>query len=133
MSRRARAVLIGCATLAVVLAVSTMWLASALGGTANLSPRPGVTTDLKTLPGETLVSAPPPGDTQPDDIAWLPAGNLDGGKTLLWTEFQNGINPNGPPSSQYGPTQSVIAGFDPSTGVLVRAIERRGPRGWSNR
>jgi hypothetical protein len=122
MSRRARAIVIGCATLAVVLAVSTMWMASALGGAASLPSHPTVGTDWKTLPGETLVSAPPPGDSQPDDIAWLPAGNLDGGKTLVWTEFQNGINPNGTPSSQYGPTQSVIAGFDPQTGVLVRAI-----------
>lgn len=122
MTRRVRPVFIACAALAVVLSVSILWAAGALAGSATPSSHPSVTANLETLPGETLVSAPPTGDSQPDDIAWLPAGHLDGGRTLVWTEFQNGINPNGTPSTQYGPTQSVIAGFDPSTGVLVRAI-----------
>jgi len=123
MSAPSRPILIGCALVAVVLAISTAWVAGAMGSSAArpASP-PEVTVDWKTLPGETLVAAPPPGDSQPDDIAWLPAGGLDHGRTLVWTEFQNGINPNGTPSTQYGPDQSVIAGFDPTTGLLVRAI-----------
>jgi hypothetical protein len=110
-----------------VLAVSSLWASSALGAYPSMSvPAPTVPTDLKTLPGELLVAAPPNGWSQPDDLAWLPAGHLDSGKPLLWTEFQNGINPNGTPSSQYGATESVLAGFDPTSGLLVRAIPLSG-------
>jgi hypothetical protein len=117
----------GSALVLAVLAVSTLWVASAAGvphapALASTVPTP----DPKDLPGETLLAAPPNGWSQPDDLAWLPAGDLDSGKPLLWTEFQNGINPNGTPSSQFGPTQSVLAGFDPTTGLLVRAIPLAG-------
>lgn len=128
MSRLLGPILIGCAVVAIALAVSTMWAAGAIGTGAGPSgnSHPTTTTAWKTLPEETLVATPPTGDSQPDDIAWLPAGNLDHGKTLVWTEFQNGINPNGTPSSQYGSTQSVIGGFDPITGDLIRAISVSG-------
>ena len=119
--------LFGSALIVVVLSVSTLWVASALGASPPIaSPAPTPPTDLKTLPSETLVAAPPNGWSQPDDLAWLPAGRLDSGKPLLWTEFQNGINPNGTPSSQYGPTESFLAGFDPTSGLLVRAIPLSG-------
>jgi hypothetical protein len=47
---------------------------------------------------------------------------LDGGTPLIWTAFQNGINPDGTPGSAGGPTQSTIAGFDPASGALVETI-----------
>jgi hypothetical protein len=112
---------VGIVAVAIVLALTTMWVAAAMGPLAGSSRVPGPT-DPRTLPEETLVTAPPPGNSQPDDIAWLPAGHLDKGRTLVWTEFQNGINPNGTPGTPFGPDQSLIAGFDPSTGLLVRAI-----------
>ena len=86
MSVPVRPILIGCAVVVIVLAISTAWVAGAMGSSAaHPSSHPEVTADWKTLPGETLVAAPPPGDSQPDDIAWLPAGGLDHGRTLIWT------------------------------------------------
>ncbi len=106
-----------------VLAMSTIWIATTSGTSAPPSvAHPSDSSTLGTLPEETLVASPPSGDSEPDDIAWLPAGHLDGGRPLIWTAFQNGINPNGTPGTPYGPDLSVVAGFDPSTGLLVRAI-----------
>jgi hypothetical protein len=45
---------------------------------------------------------------------------------LIWTAYQNGINANGTPGSPFGPTQSTIAGYDPTTGALVRTINVSG-------
>lgn len=75
-----------------------------------------------TLPGTTLVPAPPTGAKGPDDITILATKGLDGGKALIWTAFQNGINPDGTAGTTGGPTQSTVAGYDPSTGALVRSI-----------
>jgi hypothetical protein len=47
---------------------------------------------------------------------------LDRGRELIWTAFQNGINPDGTPGVSGGPTRSTVAGYDPSTGALVRSI-----------
>ena len=75
-----------------------------------------------TLSGTTLVSSPPPGATSsPDDLTLMAVKGLDNGKSILWTEWQNGINPDGTPSST-GATQSTIAGYDLATGTLVREI-----------
>jgi hypothetical protein len=79
-----------------------------------------------TLPGTTLVSSPPTGAKGPDDIAVMAVRGLDGGKALVWTAFQNGINPDGTPGTPGGPTQSTVAGYDPSTGALVRVIQVTG-------
>jgi len=79
-----------------------------------------------TLPVTTLVSAPPTGGKGPDDIAVMAVRGLDGGKALVWTAFQNGINPDGTPGTPGGPTQSTVAGYDPSTGALVRVIQVTG-------
>jgi hypothetical protein len=56
----------------------------------------------------------------------LAVDGLDGGKPLIWTAFQNGINPDGTPGTTGGPTQSTVAGYDPSTGALVRTIQVTG-------
>lgn len=79
-----------------------------------------------TLPSKTFVSSPPTGAKGPDDITQLAIDGVDGGKALIWTNFQNGINPDGTPGTSGGPTQSTIAGYDPTTGVLVRSIHVTG-------
>ncbi len=79
-----------------------------------------------TLPGTTLVSAPPTGAKGPDDITVMAVRGLDGGRALIWTAYQNGINPDGTPGTPGGPTQSTVAGYDPSTGALVRTIQVTG-------
>ena len=121
--RKARA-LVG-AVIAVVIVAAIAVLSTALGAQAVSRPS-AVSPQWKTLPGETIVFGPPSGARGPDDLAWLAIHGLDSGRPLIWTEFQNGINPNGTPGSAYGPTQSTLGGFDPSTGVIVRAINLSG-------
>jgi hypothetical protein len=77
------------------------------------------------LSGTTLVSGPPTGASQPDDLTVMAVKGLDGGKPLLWTQWQNGINPDGTPSSS-GATQSFVTGYDLKTGTLVREIAVNG-------
>jgi len=75
-----------------------------------------------TLPGRILVSAPPAGSKGADDIARLPVNGLDFNKPLIWTAYQNGINADGTPGISGGPIQSTVAGYDPSSGAVVRII-----------
>jgi|GEM_PF-2427548 len=77
---------------------------------------------LSTLPSKMLVSSPPTGSSGPDDITILAVKGVDGGKALIWTAFQNGIDANGTAGTPGGPTQSTIAGYDQSTGALVMTI-----------
>jgi hypothetical protein len=79
-----------------------------------------------TLPSKIFVSSPPTGDKGPDDITRLAIDGVDGGKALIWTNFQNGINPDGTPGTSGGLTQSTIAGYDPTTGALIRTIHVTG-------
>jgi hypothetical protein len=126
MPRPSRRNHFGIALGVIALAICSVWVASAGALTAApheaVAGAPVVAAPLRSLPGQTLVAAPPAGESQPDDLTWLAAGHLDGGRALVWTEFQNGINPNGTPSSQYGATESDLVGFDPHTGLAVRSI-----------
>jgi len=54
-----------------------------------------------TLPGTTFVSGPPTGSKGPDDITLLATEELNDGRALIWTAFQNGINPDGTPAVSY--------------------------------
>jgi hypothetical protein len=72
------------------------------------------------------VSAPPTGSKGPDDITRMAVHGLENGRELIWTAFQNGINPDGTPGVSGGPVQSTVAGYDPSTGALVRSISVTG-------
>jgi hypothetical protein len=76
----------------------------------------------KTLPGSVFVSSPPSGAKGPDDITYLSTPSLDWGRPLVWTAYQNGINPNGTPGTPGGPTNSTVVGYDPALGVLVKSI-----------
>jgi hypothetical protein len=71
-----------------------------------------------TLPGKTIVAAPPAGTSGPDDITRLAVDGLAGGKALLWVPLQNGINPDGTAGTPGGPTRSDVVGFDPGTGAV---------------
>jgi hypothetical protein len=79
-----------------------------------------------TLPNSTLVSAPPAGAKGPDDITWLASDGLDWGRPVVWTAYQNGVNPDGTPGTPGGTTNSTVAGYDPALGVLVRSISVTG-------
>jgi hypothetical protein len=106
----------------IVLLVSSIGLAilPSVAASSSVSGGPG------TLPGTTLVSAPPTGAKGPDDITVMAVRGVDGGKALIWTAYQNGINPDGTPGTPGGPTQSTVAGYEPSTGALVRTIQVTG-------
>lgn len=74
----------------------------------------------------TFVAAPPSGAKGPDDITLLAVPGLDGGRAVIWTAYQNGINPDGTPGSAGGPTQSTLAGYDATSGALVKTIRVTG-------
>ena len=114
-----------CGTLVALLAVASLGLltlpaASAAGSAAHAA------SHSVALPGTTFVPAPPTGAKGPDDITRLAVDGLDSGRGLIWTAYQNGINPDGTPGTPGGPTQSTVAGYDPITGSLVRTIDVTG-------
>ncbi|HWG61034.1 MAG TPA: hypothetical protein VG253_04910 [Streptosporangiaceae bacterium] len=47
---------------------------------------------------------------------------VDGGRLVIWTAYQNGINPDGTPGTPGGPTKTTMAGYDAKTGALVKTI-----------
>jgi hypothetical protein len=102
-----------CALFTPVLAASA---AAAPGQVRSMSAGPG------TLPGTTFVAAPPPGAKGADDITPLATPGLDGGRLVIWTAYQNGINADGTPGTPGGPTASTVAGYDAKTGALVTTI-----------
>ena len=74
------------------------------------------------LSAATFVAAPPPGAKGPDDITPLAVPGVDGGRLVIWTAYQNGINADGTPGTPGGPTASTVAGYDVKTGALVTTI-----------
>jgi hypothetical protein len=113
----------GWASLVLVVAVAGLGLVAVPAAVLGSTSPTGSTT---VLPGHLLVAAPPSWAKGPDDLTQLSVHGLDSGRALIWTEFQNGIDPNGSPSYIGGPTQSEIAGFDPLNGLLVRSINVSG-------
>ena len=93
-------------------------LLSVVGAAAGRS----VVSDPGMLPGTIFVASPPAGATGPDDITRLATPGVDKGRALIWTAYQNGINPDGTPGTPGGPTKSAIAGYDPIDGTLVKTI-----------
>lgn len=90
-----------------------------------ISPGPSVSFasgGSNTLPSTTFVAAPPAGSKGPDDITILSVPGVDGGRAVIWTAYQNGIQANGSAGTPGGQTQSTIAGYDKSSGSLVRVI-----------
>jgi hypothetical protein len=77
------------------------------------------------LPSKTLVPAPPSGASGPDDITNLATPGVDGGMPVLWTEYQNGVMNDGSPGPG-GVTNSTVAGYDASTGALVKTFSVAG-------
>lgn len=79
-----------------------------------------------TLPSTKFVAAQPAGSKGPDDITGLSIAGLNGGKLIIWTAYQNGIQANGTAGELGGPTTSTIAGYDQSSGSLVKTINVTG-------
>jgi hypothetical protein len=101
------------------MAIGTaMALLPVVGAAAGRS----VVTGPGMLPGMIFVAGPPVGATGPDDITRLATPGVDKGRALIWTAYQNGINPDGTPGTPGGPTKSAIAGYDPIDGTLVKTI-----------
>jgi hypothetical protein len=107
---------------AVVAALAMLPLAA---GGAAAAERNGAH-DPGMLPGQIFVASPPPGATGPDDITRLATEGVDGGRALIWTAYQNGINPDGTPGTPGGPTKSTVAGYDPINGTLLKTISVTG-------
>ncbi len=122
MNVSSRGKILVCTSLVVILVASSLGVLLLPSTAASASYPSSPVCRTNSLASMTLVSTPPTGAKGPDDITRMAVKGLDGGKELIWTAFQNGINPNGTPGTSGGPTQSIIAGYDPSTGTLIRAI-----------
>lgn len=109
--------------IAWIVTIASVGVLALSGGVASAS---HVSPSARTLSGSTLVSTPPAGATGPDDLTQMAILGLDHGAALVWTEFQNGVNPDGSAGSPGGPTQSTVAGFDPISGRLVYSINVTG-------
>jgi hypothetical protein len=116
---------LGRASLIIALLVSSIGLAILPSGAAASSSSSG-SGGPSTLPSTTFVSAPPTGARGPDDITQMAIVGLDGGRTVIWTAYQNGINPDGTPGTPGGPTQTTVVGYDASSGALVRTVQVTG-------
>ncbi|MCI4330806.1 MAG: hypothetical protein L3K19_03025 [Thermoplasmata archaeon] len=79
-----------------------------------------------TLPQSTFVSGPPAWAKGPDDITHLALRGLDHGRDVIYTAYQNGVNPNGTPGSPGGPTYSTVVGYDRISGAIVRTLNVTG-------
>lgn len=110
----------------ILLFVFSVTLAASPALAAQAASSSG-TCSSASLPSKTLVSAPPTGAKGADDITWLPLHSDDdeGGSPLLWVAYQNGIGADGSPATT-GATQSTVAGYNPTTGALVKAIQVTG-------
>ncbi|MCI4357641.1 MAG: hypothetical protein L3J99_01170 [Thermoplasmata archaeon] len=78
------------------------------------------------MPSTTFVAAPPSGAAGPDDITELAVHGLDHGRAVIWTAYQNGINPDGTAGKTGGPTASTVVGYDRVSGAIVRSINITG-------
>lgn len=114
MSRRA-----SLTRLAVTAAGASAAVISVLATSAAAAPGHALSQGPGTLPGTTFVAAPPVGSTGPDDITSMAVPGIDNGALMIWTAYQNGINPDGTPGTPGGPTASTVAGYDAQTGALV--------------
>jgi len=108
--------------MAVTVTAACAFCVPVLAASATAAPGHATSAGPGTLPGTTFVAAPPTGAKGPDDITPLASQGTDGGQLMIWTAYQNGINPDGTPGTVGGPTQSTVAGYDAKTGALVKTI-----------
>ncbi len=129
MVRNRKARILGYSALALVLIASSVGILSAgaapddRAGPSHGS-RPA--SPPNTLPQTTFVPAPPTGAKGPDDITHLALRALDHGRDVVWTAYQNGVNPNGTAGAPGGPTHSTVVGYDRLSGAVVRSINISG-------
>jgi hypothetical protein len=105
-----------------VLIFSSIGFLMGPSAAAVSQPSNGAVCKNDVLPDTRFVSAPPTGSKGPDDITRMAVNRFDNDRELIWTAFQNGINPDGTPGAPSGPVQSTVAGYDPYTGALVQSI-----------
>ena len=112
----------GVSSLAVLITVAS------IAGVAFLLPSraEATLTGPSTLPSSVFVAAPPGGTKDPDDLTILSAKGIDGGKSMIWVAYQNGVQANGTAGKPGGLTYGTIAGYDVATGALVRIINVTG-------
>jgi len=79
-----------------------------------------------TLPSTTLVASGPNGVVGPDDLTRLAVNGMDHDRGMIWTEWQNGVQPNGTAGSPGGPNYSTITAFDPITGAVIESVNVSG-------
>jgi len=91
MSLRTLAVVVPRASLLAVLLVSSIGVLAF----PAVSAQPTSEACGPTLLGSTFVAAPPAGATGPDDITVMSKHGVDGGRGMIWTAYQDGINPTG--------------------------------------
>jgi hypothetical protein len=108
--------------MAVTLTAACAVCIPVLAASATTAPSHAMSAGPATLPGTTFVAAPPPGAKGADDITALASEGVDRSRLVIWTAYQNGINPDGTPGTPGGPTQSTVAGYDAKTGALVKTI-----------
>jgi hypothetical protein len=109
----------------VLVATAVLGAGTLLASTGTAAARPAISPGAATLPSTTLVPAPPAGASGPDDITNFATPGVDGGLPVIWTEYQNGVNPDGTPGPG-GATNSTVAGYDATTGALVKTFTLAG-------
>jgi hypothetical protein len=105
----------------VLVATAALGAGALLASTGTAVAGPALAQGPSTLPSTTLVSAPPAGSSGPDDVTSFATPGVDGGLPVIWTDFQNGVNNDGSPGTG-GATASTVAGYDATTGALVKTF-----------
>ena len=113
-SRRAP-LLIVCLVAGALVLIGISGLVSASGLASHVA-GPG------SLPGGTFVAAPPAGSKGADDLGFLPGYCGDEVGATIWTAYQNGINPDGSPGTEGGPTHSTLVAYEVDSGSIVQRV-----------
>jgi hypothetical protein len=127
--RRAKRVRI--VPLGLVSGLTAVVLLTVLIGTVGAGPsavqslHSSPTAKYLTVPSKTFVSGPT-GIPQPDDLTLLPGNCMVGTGATLWTEYQNGVNPDGSISSPGAIDYSTLIGYLLTGGIIVQEVNITG-------
>jgi hypothetical protein len=110
-------------TAAVLLTVliGTVGAGAAAVQTLHSSPTP----QHATVPSSTFATGPS-GIHGPDDLTLLPGRCMVGTGPTLWTEYQNGVNPDGSVPSPGAINYSTVIGYALSNGIVVQEVNISG-------
>jgi hypothetical protein len=79
-----------------------------------------------TMVPSTTFATGPTGINGPDDLTELPGRCMVGTGPTLWTEYQNGVNPDGSVSSPGAINYSTLIGYSISGGIVVQEVNITG-------